>query len=117
MGITSGTIELVNLGIYSGGTATIQSVSGGTIRLNTAFTSGASVLALLISIWPSLQPISGTISHWWLVLIVMALFGAGIFKTDPITENSPNWVNTIHAVCGMRVLAGMTHSLAKYTCD
>jgi hypothetical protein len=68
------------------------------------FSWGASVLALLISIWPSLQPISGTISRWWLVLIVMALFGAGIFKTDPITENTPNWVNTIHAVCGAIVI-------------
>ena len=65
---------------------------------------GASVLALLISIWPSLQPISGTISGWWLVLIVMALFGAGIFKTDPITENTTHWVNTIHAVCGTIVI-------------
>jgi hypothetical protein len=68
------------------------------------FSWGTSVLALLISIWPSLQPISGTISRWWLVLIVMALFGAGIFKTDPITENTPNWVNTIHAVCGAIVI-------------
>jgi hypothetical protein len=68
------------------------------------FSWGASVLALLISIWPSLQPISGTISRWWLVLIVMALFGAGIFKTDPITENTPNWVNTIHSVCGAIVI-------------
>ena len=45
MGITSGTIELANLGIYSGGTATIQSVSGGTIRLNTVYAGGSGTYA------------------------------------------------------------------------
>jgi hypothetical protein len=68
------------------------------------FSWGASVLALLITIWPYLQPISGTISRWWFVLIVIALFGAGIFKTNPITENTPNRVNTIHTICGAIVI-------------
>jgi hypothetical protein len=68
------------------------------------FSWGASVLALLIAIWPSLQPISGTISRWWFVLIVIALFGAGIFKTNPITEKTPNLVNTIHTLCGAIVI-------------
>ena len=68
------------------------------------FSWGASVLAMLITIWPSLQPISGTISRWWFVLIVIALFGAGIFKTNPITENTPNRVNTIHTICGAIVI-------------
>ena len=68
------------------------------------FSWGASVLAMLITIWPSLQPISGTISRWWFVLIVIALFGAGIFKTNPITENTPNRVNTIHTICGTIVI-------------
>jgi hypothetical protein len=68
------------------------------------FSWGASVLALLITIWPSLQPISGTISRWWFVLIVVALFGAGIFKTNPITGNTPNRVNTIHTICGAIVI-------------
>src|SRR5665648_39410 len=60
------------------------------------FSWGVSVLALLITIWPFLQPISGTISRWWFVLIVIALFGAGIFKTNAITENNPNPINTLH---------------------
>ena len=68
------------------------------------FSWGASVLAMLITIWPSLQPISGTISRWWFVLIVITLFGAGIFKTNPITDNTPNRVNTIHTICGAIVI-------------
>jgi hypothetical protein len=68
------------------------------------FCWGVSVLALLITIWPSLQPISGTISRWWFVLIVMALFGAGIFKTDPITDDTNSLVNIIHKICGTIVI-------------
>ena len=68
------------------------------------FCWGASLLALLITIWPTLQPISGTISRWWFVLIVIALFGAGIFKTNPITDRTPNPVNTIHTLCGAIVI-------------
>jgi hypothetical protein len=68
------------------------------------FCWGASVLALLITIWPSLQSVGGVISRWWLVLIVLALIGAGIFKTNPITETTPNLANTLHAVCGMIVI-------------
>jgi hypothetical protein len=68
------------------------------------FCWGASVLALLITIWSYLQPISGTISRWWFVLIVTALFGAGVFKTDPITEDTKNWINIIHKICGTIVI-------------
>jgi hypothetical protein len=68
------------------------------------FCWGASVLALLIAIWPSLRSLSGVISRGWLVVIVTALFGAGIFKTNPITENTPNLVNTIHTICGAIVI-------------
>jgi hypothetical protein len=68
------------------------------------FSWGASVLGLLITMWPYLQPISGTISRWWFALIVIVLFGAGVFKTDPITEDTKNWVNTIHKICGTIVI-------------
>jgi hypothetical protein len=64
------------------------------------FCWGASVLAMLITIWPSLQPIS----RWWFVLIVIAHVGAGVFKTNPITDNIPNPVNTIHTICGAIVI-------------
>jgi hypothetical protein len=68
------------------------------------FCWGASVLALLILIWPSLLPTTGTISRWWFVLIVLALFGTGIFKTDPITDITNSLVNTIHRICGTIVI-------------
>src|SRR5450759_4468853 len=68
------------------------------------FCWGASVLALLITLWPTLLPISGTISRWWFVLIVIALFGAGIFKTEPITDYTHRLVNTIHKLCGRIVI-------------
>lgn len=68
------------------------------------FSWGASVLTLLITIWPYLQPISGTISRWWFIFIVIALFGAGVFKTDPITNDTNNWVNIIHKICGTIVI-------------
>jgi len=68
------------------------------------FSWGTSVLALLIAIWLSLQPISGIIGRWWFILIVTALFGAGIFKTDPITDQTSSLVNTIHKICGTIVI-------------
>ncbi len=68
------------------------------------FCWGASVLAMLVTIWPYLLPISGTISRWWFILIVLALFGAGIFRTDPITNDTRSLVNTIHKICGTIVI-------------
>jgi hypothetical protein len=68
------------------------------------FCWGASLLALLITIWPYLLPNSGTVSRWWFILIIIALFGAGIFKTDPITADTGSWINTIHKICGTIVI-------------
>ncbi|HTX89731.1 MAG TPA: DUF998 domain-containing protein [Anaerolineales bacterium] len=68
------------------------------------FCWGASLLALVVTLWPSLQPISGSIGRWWFVLIVIALFGAGIFKTDPITDQTSSLVNIIHTLCGTIVI-------------
>ncbi len=68
------------------------------------FAWGASVLALLVAIWPSLQPIAGTIARWWFVVIAIALFGAGIFKTDPITDITDSVVNRLHTLCGAIVI-------------
>lgn len=64
------------------------------------FTWGTSVLAVLITMWPSLQ----SLSRLWFLLIVLALFGAGIFKTNSITDNTSNWINTMHALCGAIVI-------------
>ena len=81
------------------------------------FCWGASVLTLLITIWPYLQPISGTISRWWFVLIVIALFGAGIFKTDPITDITHSLVNTIHTLCGMIVILTFPNATTFAVCS
>jgi hypothetical protein len=68
------------------------------------FCWGASVLALTIAIRPSLQHTSGTIGRWWFILIAIALFGAGVFKTNPITDSTPSVVNTLHVLCGAIVI-------------
>ena len=68
------------------------------------FAWGASVIAMLLTVWPSLQPVAGTIARWWFVLIAIALFGAGIFKTDPITDLTDSAVNKLHTICGALVI-------------
>ncbi len=68
------------------------------------FCWGASLLALLIAIWPYLQSTTGIIIRVWFSLIVIALFGAGIFKTNPITDRTPSTINTLHTICGAIVI-------------
>lgn len=63
-----------------------------------------SVFTLLIMIWPSLTSLGGLIGRWWFALIVLALIGAGIFKTNAITDDSTNLANTLHALCGAIVI-------------
>lgn len=68
------------------------------------FCWGASVLSLLIALWNSLQTISGKIARGWMILIGIALFGAGIFKTNPIRDTTISTENTIHTLCGAIVI-------------
>jgi len=69
------------------------------------FCWGGSVLALLIALWLTLQGVSGLIARGWLMLIVAALFGAGIFKTNPITDTTTvSTANTLHTLCGAIVI-------------
>ncbi len=68
------------------------------------FCWGTSLLTLLILLWPSLGSVSGTIGRWWFALIASALFGAGIFITNPITENNPTPVHILHTICGAVVI-------------
>jgi NAD/NADP transhydrogenase beta subunit len=68
------------------------------------FCWGASVLALTFTIQSSLQHASGTIGRWWFILIALALFGAGVFKANPITDRTPGLANTLHTLCGMIVI-------------
>jgi hypothetical protein len=68
------------------------------------FCWGGSVLALLVALWPSLRTLGGAIARGWLVLIGVALFGAGIFITNPITDNVQSTANTLHTLCGALVI-------------
>jgi len=68
------------------------------------FCWGASVLTLSITIWGSLESTGGVIGRWWFVLIALAMFGAGIFKTDPITDITNSMENNLHSICGAIVI-------------
>lgn len=68
------------------------------------FCWGGSVLALLVTLWPSLRTLGGKIGRWWLVLLGIALFGAGIFKTNAITDPTPSTANSLHTLCGALVI-------------
>jgi len=68
------------------------------------FSWGASVLVLLIGLWRFIGSLGGTIGWIWLLLIVLALVGAGLFKTNAITDTTPSRDNTIHTICGSIVI-------------
>ncbi len=75
------------------------------------FCWGSSVLSLLVALWGSLRTIGGKIGYAWLVLIGIALFGAGIFVTNAITDTTPSTANTLHTLCGAFVI--MTFPIAS----
>ena len=75
------------------------------------FCWGSSVLALLVALWDSLRTIGGKVGYVWLVLIGIALFGAGIFATNEITDTTPSTANTLHTLCGAFVI--MTFPIAS----
>ena len=68
------------------------------------FCWGGSVLATVVALWPFLRGVGGIIGRWWLVLIGVALFGAGIFITNAITDTTPSTANTLHGLCGAIVI-------------
>lgn len=68
------------------------------------FCWGGSMLALLVALWPSLKGVGGLIARGWLILIVAALFGAGIFRTNAITEPATSTAHNLHALCGAIVI-------------
>jgi hypothetical protein len=68
------------------------------------FCWGGSVLAVAVTAWPSLQPAPGILGGLWLVVISVALFGAGILKTNAITDRTSSQENTLHAICGAVVI-------------
>ncbi len=68
------------------------------------FCWGGSVFALLITLWSSLRTLGGTLARGWLILLGVALFGAGIFKTNPIMDTTVSTANTLHSLCGALVI-------------
>ena len=68
------------------------------------FCWGSSVFVLLVSLWGSLPTISGKVGYVWLGLIGVALFGAGIFVTNAITDTTPSTANSLHTLCGAFVI-------------
>lgn len=65
------------------------------------FCWGGGFLALAISAWRMLTSVAGNIAKWWLVIISIALFGAGIFYPQPITDMVRGSTDKLHATCGM----------------
>jgi hypothetical protein len=68
------------------------------------FCWGGSVLALLVALWHSLRTTGGKIGRWWLLLIAVAMIGAGIFITNAITDTTINTSNSLHSLCGAFVI-------------
>jgi hypothetical protein len=68
------------------------------------FCWGGSVLALKVALRSSLRTRGGRIGRWWLLVIGVALFGAGIFITDPITNPTTSTANSLHTLSGAIVI-------------
>lgn len=68
------------------------------------FCWGLSTFALAFAIWPACTTGSGKIGRTWLALIGVALFGAGIFATNAITDTSVSTTDILHKICGTLVI-------------
>ncbi|MFN8379534.1 MAG: DUF998 domain-containing protein [Anaerolineae bacterium] len=68
------------------------------------FCWGGSVLALIAALRPYLRTRSGKTGFGWLVVIGVALFGAGLFATDPITNITDSFTNRMHTLAGAVVI-------------
>ena len=68
------------------------------------FCWGGGFLSLLISIWNSLNSIGGQIGKWWLLILSIALFGAGIFKPQLRTDTIRGTTDAIHTICGLLMI-------------
>lgn len=75
------------------------------------FCWGSSVLSLLVALRGFLRTNGGIVGYVWLILIGIALFGAGIFATNAITDTTPNTANSLHTFFGAFVI--MTFPIAS----
>lgn len=74
------------------------------------FCWAGSVLTLSLALQRHLDTPSGKIGLGWMLLISVALVGAGIFKTNAILDDTPSLANTLHTLCGAFVI--MTFPIA-----
>ena len=68
------------------------------------FCWGGSVLALHLALRVQVARGAGQIGRWWLLVIALFLFGAGIFATLPIDDPTVTLVDNLHALCGVVVI-------------
>ncbi len=74
------------------------------------FCWGGSVLALVAALWPTSRTVGGAIARWWFAILGLAMIGAGIFITNPITDDAVSTANTLHTLFGALVI--MTFPIA-----
>lgn len=67
------------------------------------FLWATSVVSLLVRLIEA-SPTDHIVIYVWLSVIGLSLVGAGVFRTDPITEISRNFRNTVHTICGTVVI-------------
>jgi hypothetical protein len=65
------------------------------------FCWGGGFLLLTISLWNILETLGGIIGKWWLLILSIALFGAGIFTPQAITDINRGTTDKIHGLCGV----------------
>lgn len=68
------------------------------------FCWGGSVLSTVVALWSSLRSVGGWIGRLWLLVIGLALFGAGIFITNASGDTTPSTANILHGLCGAIVI-------------
>jgi len=68
------------------------------------YSLGAGSLALLGTIWSSVRTTGGRVGRWWLLIIAIALLGAGYFKTLPVADPDFGAGIDIHGLCGAIVI-------------
>lgn len=64
------------------------------------FCWAAGFFSLAISLWSLLDRPGGKIGKWWLLIIAIALVGAGLFATQPITDLVRGTVDKLHSTSG-----------------
>jgi len=68
------------------------------------FCWGGSVLSLMAALSSTTRTVGGAIARWWFVILGFAMIGAGIFITNPITDDTVSTANTLHTLFGAIVI-------------